>query len=259
MKIYPIKRKGTPYRFFQIAWYELGGRRTKTFADPIKAKSYAQQVQVSLLNLGRVENVTPQDIQMLRDAEAMAAKFSVSLPFAIREWADARSLLGPAILGSAKSLADALHGLKEVTTADAVEQFIESKRKAGMSKRHFQTLCTLLRPFGSQFKLASISNVSAKEVEDYVAKIRGGARTKNNVVATLKSLFTWAQRRGHLRADRPPVTAGLQKLRLSCPTPEIFSPADMVKILEAAQTHEPAMMWRSATWPRSPLLRTAAR
>ena len=69
VKIYPIKRKGTPYRFFQIAWYELGGRRTKTFADPLKAKSYAQQAHVSLLNQGRIENVTPQDIQMFRDAE----------------------------------------------------------------------------------------------------------------------------------------------------------------------------------------------
>jgi len=29
VKIYPIRRKGTPYRFFQIAWYELGGRRTE--------------------------------------------------------------------------------------------------------------------------------------------------------------------------------------------------------------------------------------
>jgi len=242
VKIYPIRRKSDRYKFFQIAWYELGERRTKTFTDPLKAKSFAQQVQVSLLNLGRVENVAPQDIQMLRDAEAIASRHGVSLPFAIREWADARALLGPAILGSAKSLADALHGLKEVKAADAVEQFMESKKKAGMSKRHFQTLCTLLRPFGKQFKAVSISNVSAKDVEDYVAKIRGSARTKNNVVATLKSLFTWAQRRGHLRGDRPPVTEGLQKQRLSCPTPEIFSPAEMVKILEAARTHEPSMM-----------------
>ena len=98
VKIYPIKRKGTPYRFFQIAWYELGGRRTKTFADPLKAKAYAQQAHVSLLNQGRIENVTPQDIQMFRDAEAITASFGVSLPFAVREWTDARKLLGPGML-----------------------------------------------------------------------------------------------------------------------------------------------------------------
>jgi hypothetical protein len=93
VKIYPIQRKATRYRFFQLAWYELGERRTKTFVDALKAKSYAQQVHVSLLNQGRAVEVTPQDIQMLRDAEAIASKFGVSLPFAIREWADTKEML----------------------------------------------------------------------------------------------------------------------------------------------------------------------
>lgn len=78
VKIYPIKRKAPRSKFYQIAWYELGDRRTKTFVDPLKAKSFAQQVQVSLLNKGRSVEVTPQDIQMLRDAESMVAKFGVS-------------------------------------------------------------------------------------------------------------------------------------------------------------------------------------
>lgn len=69
VKIYPIRRKTSRYRFFQIAWYELGERRSKSITDPLKAKAYAQQVHVSLLNLGRAVEVTPQDVLMLRDAE----------------------------------------------------------------------------------------------------------------------------------------------------------------------------------------------
>lgn len=80
VKIYPIRRKADRYRFFQIAWYELGQRRTKTLVDPLKAKSFAQQVHVSLLNQGRAVDVTPQDIQMFRDAEAITASFGVTLP-----------------------------------------------------------------------------------------------------------------------------------------------------------------------------------
>lgn len=242
VKIYPIRRKTDRYRFFQIAWYEMGERRTKTLVDPAKAKSFAQQIHVSLLNQGRATEVTPQDIQMFRDAEAITASFGVSLPFAIREWADARKLLGPGILGSAKSLADALHGLVEVKTTDAVEQFIGSKKEAGMSKRHFQTLCSILRPFGVQFKEVTISSITAKDVEDYVGRIRGSDRTKNNVMASLKSLFKWAHRRGNLRGDRPPVTEGLQKYRLSSPTPEIFTVEEMTKLLRATHQHEPAML-----------------
>lgn len=242
VKIYPLRRKGSRYRSYQVSWYELGERRTKTLADPLEAKSHAQQVHVALLNQGRAADVTPQDIQMLRDAEAMAAKFGVSLPFAIREWADARALLGPAILGSAKSLADALHGVVDAMVPDAVERFIESKRKAAMSKRHFQTLCSLLRPFARRFQSATISAVTAGDVEGYIASVRGSPRTKNNVTATLKTLFTWAQRHGHLRADRPPVTDALSKMRLANPTPEIFTPAEMAKLLAAARDHEPGML-----------------
>jgi hypothetical protein len=30
VKIYPLRRKGTKYRSYQVSWYELGERRTKT-------------------------------------------------------------------------------------------------------------------------------------------------------------------------------------------------------------------------------------
>lgn len=29
VKIYPLRRKGTRYRSYQVSWYELGERRTK--------------------------------------------------------------------------------------------------------------------------------------------------------------------------------------------------------------------------------------
>jgi len=235
VKIYPIKRKGTPYRFFQIAWYELGGRRTKTFADPLKAKSYAQQAHVSLLNQGRIENVTPQDIQMFRDAEAITASFGVSLPFAVREWADARKLLGPGILGSAKSLVDALHGLKEVNVKTGVEKFVAAKTRAGLSKRHVGTMRNLLEPLARKFGDRSLSSITVAEIEGHLAKVKGGARTKNNVTATLKTFFLWAQKHDHLRHDRPPVTEILTKAREPVRTPEIFTVEEMAKILQAAE------------------------
>ena len=242
VKIYPIRRKTNRYRFFQLAWYELGQRRTKTFVDALKAKAYAQQIHVSLLNQGRVTEVTPQDIQMFRDAEAITAKFGVSLPFAIREWADARTLLGSAILGSAKSLADALHGVIEISVPAVVERFIESKRKEGMSKRHFQTLCTLLRPFAKRNSTENISSLTVTNLEGYIASQKGSARTKNNITASLKSLFNWAKRHSHLRADREPITDGLKNFKLASSAPEIFTPDQIKKILKATQENEAAML-----------------
>jgi integrase len=235
VKIYPIRRKTDRYRFFQIAWYELGERRTKTLVDPAKAKSFAQQVHVSLLNQGRATEVTPQDIQMFRDAEAITASFGVSIPFAIREWADARKLLGPGILGSAKSLADALHGIQDIPTKTAVLKFVASKEKAGLSKRHVGTMRNLLEPFYRKFHDRSLSQITLAEVEAHVTKAKGGARTKNNLIATLKTFFTWAQKHGHLRQDRPTAADTLTKVREPMKTPEIFTVEEMAAILNAAE------------------------
>lgn len=235
VKIYPIRRKTDRYRFFQIAWYELGERRTKTLVNPAKAKSFAQQVHVSLLNQGRATEVTPQDIQMFRDAEAITASFGVSLPFAIREWADARKLLGLGILGSAKSLADALHGIQDIPTKTAVLNYVASKEKVGLSKRHVGTMRNLLEPFYRKFNDRSLSQITVAEVEAHVAKSKGGARTKNNLIATLKTFFTWAQKHGHLRQDRPTAADTLTKVREPMKTPEIFTVEEMTAILKAAE------------------------
>lgn len=235
VKIYPIRRKPSRYRFFQIAWYEMGERRTKTLVDPAKAKFFAQQVHISLLNQGRATEVTAQDIQMFRDAEAITASFGVSLPFAIREWADARKLLGPGIIGSAKSLADALHGIQEINTKAAVLKFVEAKERAGLSKRHVGTMRNLLEPFYRKFHDRSLSQIALSEVEAHVIKAKGGARTKNNLIATLKTFFTWAQKHGHLRQDRPTAADTLTKVREPMKTPEIFTVDEMTAILKATE------------------------
>ena len=143
-------------------------------------------------------------------------------------------MLGPGILGSAKSLVDALHGLKEVNVKTDVEKFVAAKTRAGLSKRHLGTMRNLLeleRKFGDR----SLSSITVAEIEEHIAKVKGGTRTKNNVTATLKTFFLWAQKHDHLRHDRPPVTETLTKAREPGRTPEIFTIEEMGKILQAAE------------------------
>lgn len=234
VKIYPLRRKGTRYQSFQVSWNELGERRTKTLADPLEAKSCAQQVHVSLLNKARAEDVTPQDIQMLRDAESMVAKFGVSLPFAIREWVDARTLLGSAILGNAKSLADALHGVQDINVKEATKKFIEAKERAGLSQRHVETIRAHVQLFAKKFINLSLTQVTATDIDSYVTAAKGSPRTKNNLIATIKTFFIWAQKHNYLRQDRQPVTAMISKLREPSSTPEIFTVDEITAILKAA-------------------------
>jgi integrase len=240
VKIYPIRRKATKYRFFQIAWYELGVRRTKTLADPLKAKAYAQQVHVSLLNLGRAVEVTPQDVQMLRDAETIAAKFGVSLPFAIREWADTKEMLrGTPMLAQAKGLADALRDVSAINAQTAAKEYIRIKERARHSKRHTETVRALLDTFGRKFPDQMLHELTVKDLQRFIDGIKGAPRTKNNFMSCLKTFFIWAQKQSYVRQDRQTAANALNKEREAYLSPEIFTPEEMRKIL----THcEPAMI-----------------
>ncbi len=242
VKIYPLRRKGTRYRSYQVSWYEFGERQTKTLADPLEAKAHAQQVHIALLNSGRATEVSPLDIQILRDAESIAAKFGVSLPFAIREWADARTLLGSSLLSPAKSMADALHGVQEISPKDAVLKFVESKMRTGMSHRHVGTVRNLLEPFYRKFSDRNLSQITVTDVEAHVARVKGSARTKNNLTATLRMFFAWAKKHGHIRQDRPTAADTLVKVREPIRTPEIFTVEEMTAMMKATEPEMIAYM-----------------
>ena len=232
VKIYSIQRKATKYSFFQLAWYELGERRTKTFVDALKAKSYAQQVHVSLLNQGRAVDVTPQDIQLFRDAEAIAAKFGVSLPFAIREWADTKEMLrGTPMLAQAKGMTDALRDIIAIKAQAAAKEYIRLKQSSGLSKRHIETVRALLDNFGRKFPDQMLHDISVKDLQRFIGSIKGAPRTKNNFLACLKTFFIWAQKQTYVRQDRQTAANALNKEREAFISPEIFTPEEMGKIL----------------------------
>ena len=137
VRIYPLRRKRSRYRSYQVRWYELGEKQTKTLADPQKAKAYAQQVHISLLNGARASEITPLDISVLRDAESIAAKFGVSLPFAIREWADTRqAMLGAPVVPKAGCMAQLLKELTTVNAQAAAKEDIKLKEESGLSPRY---------------------------------------------------------------------------------------------------------------------------
>jgi len=84
-------------------------------------------------------------------------------------------------------------------------------------------------------RVRCLSEITTAEIEVHVARFTGGARTKNNLIATLKTFFLWAQKHGHLRHDKTPVTETLNKIREPSIPPEIFTVEEMTKILAAAE------------------------
>jgi len=89
--IYTLRRKDG-YPSFHCAWYELGRRKTKTFASVDAAKLFAQQVHSSCRHeLQSADPVAQRDFELFRACEARTKRFGLSLTSAVEEWSDAKT------------------------------------------------------------------------------------------------------------------------------------------------------------------------
>ena len=79
IKIYTLRRKNG-YPSFQCAWYELRQRKTKTFSKLEAAKLFAQQIHsVCRQEAPDLSPVTYRDFEVMRECEARAKRFGLSL------------------------------------------------------------------------------------------------------------------------------------------------------------------------------------
>jgi len=97
----------------------------------------------------------------------------------------------------------------EVTTADAVNLFLQAKRVAGCRHRYLvqlrSSLQGMLRSIGSR----PLAGVSASLLEAWLASGGWSARTRSGLLTDARGLFSWCVRRGWMEAspaaavDRP--------------------------------------------------------
>jgi hypothetical protein len=104
IKIYTLRRaNGVPS--YQCAWYDLGKRQTKTFAEIENAKFFAQQKTLSLRNEGKaVGEASLRDVETLWACEARSQRFGMTLVTAFEEWFAAKSALNGGSVTEAGSL-----------------------------------------------------------------------------------------------------------------------------------------------------------
>ncbi len=142
IRIYTLRRKADGYTSYQCAWYSLGARATKVFAELAAAKTYAQQKTVELMN-GRAAPVEAsfREIEILRGCEARVAEFGLTITAAIEEWAAARRVLrGLGIVDAARAYADSHSGIKAITLGEAADLFVASREAAQLSDTYIKGL-----------------------------------------------------------------------------------------------------------------------
>ena len=233
IRIYTLRRKADGYTSYQCAWYSLGARATKVFAELAAAKTFAQQKTVELMN-GRPVSIEAsfREIEILRGCEGRVAELGVTLTAAIEEWAAARRVLrGLGMLDAARAYANSHTGIKSITLAAAADLFVASREAAQLSDTYIKGLRCYFKSLKRQFGPCLIADLTTQQLDGVLQQARLGVVTKNNMRRTLVTLFKWARNQGYLQADRK--TAAERAMTFNEPgtAPAIFTPEELTRII----------------------------
>ena len=236
IKIYTLRRKDG-YPSFQCAWYELGKRKTKTFASVDAAKLFAQQTLSSCRHeLPSADPATQRDFDLMRSCEARAKRLGLSMVSAFEEWSDAKlAMKGGSILDAVRFFNASHAGLPNKLFKDVADECFAAKEAAGISWAYRRSLRRYLARMKDHFGAQPIADITTAQVDAWLRTVNGNHTSKNNFRRVFVTLFKWAREIGYLTQDRR--TAPERAITFNGPdhAPAIFTPGEMTKLVEACR------------------------
>ena len=166
--IYETRSKG--YSGFTVAWYENGKRCRKFFAELKDARLHAQTVAVKIENQEReVLRLTPEDSRMFASCTQKLRPLGVTLEAAVREYVEARKIIGNHPLSDALRFWHTHHGdsLPKKSFQEVVGEFVAAQGRDGVSPEYLAELKRFLLLAAEQFQM-NIMEISASMLDDYL-------------------------------------------------------------------------------------------
>jgi len=220
---------------FMVANYSTGKRRWDSYPTETKAIAAAKLLAQRMSKQQVVAaSMTNADAAAYAAAVDTLEPYGVSLPVAAETLARCLKTAGdPATVLSAVNFWSLRS--KPVTRArvsEVLEKMLIVKRKERASERHLADLRSRLSRFAADFQ-KECCNVTTPEIQYWLDDLELSNTSKNNYRTTIHSLFEFAVVRGH--AYDNPVKA-IQSLKSDQLAIEIYTPAEMRKLLAAAST-----------------------
>jgi integrase len=240
-----VKYQSTSYT---LAYYEGTKRVRQKFSDPAKAQREAGLIAVKLANFeGEALKLKGTDrADYIRSMQTLREwKQDANLHLVVTDYvAGARRLPENVSFGEVVEYYRKRHpiGLPAKTVREVVDELIASKDRGGKSAVYIKDLTSRLGAFANNFNVR-ISNVTGKEIEDYIRGLRTlcadesqrrslAGRTQNNVRRLVSTLFKFAIKRGYLPKDHDEIS-GVEKATVDSGEIEVFSPAELQKLFDA--------------------------
>lgn len=217
LRIVPVSNN--PYYSFCVDGIKTDGKRKRIFCRTEKeAKAELKRIDARL----RSEGEAGLDVS---DATRVLGK----------EASDLLEPYGKNILDAARFYAAHLQSLADsFQVSQLVDEYREAKRKANFSQSYLDDIRQRLSRFNEVFGLSSVRTLKAGEIEEWLHGLGLGPVSVNNYRAVIRAFLAYAVKRGYI--DTNPI-ASIDKIRVGDDPPEIFTPAQLAKVLAAASAN----------------------
>jgi integrase len=231
----PVYRRQAPsgHVCFQVANYAQGKRRLDSYPDEATALEEAGKLarQLSERNVVAAGMTNAQAADYASAVQTLAP-FKVNLSATVGTVAECLKLVGdlPNIHAAVKFYAARNKKITRKSFADVVSEILAIKEARRASPRYLEDLRYRLNRMADGF-CKEIGNVTTAEITAWLDAQKFSAQGYADYRSRLHLLFEFAVSRGYA-VDNP--VAGVERIKLRSGDVEVFTPAEMARLLKAA-------------------------
>jgi integrase len=185
--------------------------------------------------LSFTNDLSPSDRETFLSSQALLKETNVPLLSAVQEYVECMKLLGGnSVLATVREWSERMKGVRPgITVPKAAEEFLAAKKQDGASKRYLAQLKSDITRFATAFS-GELLHIKSHEIDAWLRKLGGAARTRNSTLTSIRTFFSWAKTNSYLPKNQETEAEAVPKLRAADTEAEIFTPAEMHKLLQAA-------------------------
>jgi integrase len=233
------KVNGYDYTIYEVADFSHGTRRMRSFTKLEKAIAEAETI-ATRLSSGEVvaAQIDSREaasygnaIQILRDAGLE----NTPLEIAVAHYAQAVK-----IMGADKVVEAAQDFIRRNPTErpprsvrQVADELIDLKTNRQASARYIEDLKLRLAKLATKFSV-NVDTVTTADIQQWLDGMDAAPRTVRNFRQTASGLFKFAEARGYIAKGENPVTATERIKTKNADAIEIYSPAELARLLAAA-------------------------
>ena len=190
-------------------------RHRKFYRSKGAAKAFADGQKIKLSNEGQRGLTLPDDVR------EMAAKCAKQLePY------------GHTIQQAVKHFIDYLEvKRRSVTVSTLIVEYTAAKKQKERKERYLKDIYYRLRRFEETFGTSIVAEITTAKIDDWLTSLKLSGQSQNNFRAVVRTFFESAVRRDYAVVN--PVVK-IEKVSVDNKTAAIFTPAQLVKLLNAA-------------------------